>query len=87
MTKKELKDIIEKYQSAESDVINLDSEFGINIWNSKNENFYNKLNYVIFKLFETIYGNKGRELIENYLFEPTNITFDELYENLENHGW
>lgn len=82
MTKKDLENIICKYNSAESEVVELDSRFGICLYNSSSENFYNKYNYVIFKLFEHMFGNEGRELIEEYLFEVTNLTFDELCEKL-----
>ena len=82
MTKKDLENIICKYNSAESEVVELDARFGICLYNSSNENFYNKYNYVIFKLFEHMFGNEGRELIEEYLFEVTNLTFDELCEKL-----
>ena len=42
MTKKDLENIICKYNSAESEVVELDARFGICLYNSSNENFYNK---------------------------------------------
>lgn len=78
MNKNQFKTIIDKCQLAENIIVQLDGEFGINVYNSPKENFYNLYNYVIFKLFEQLYGEYGRELIETYLFEETDITFDEL---------
>lgn len=83
MNKENLKKIFDKYQSAESDILELDKRFGISVFNSKNENFYNKYNYIIFKLFEYIFGNDGRELIENYIFDELDMPFEELYKNLK----
>ena len=77
MDKELLRTIIDKYQKAEESVSKLDREFGINIWNSANENFYNKYNYIIFKLFNEIYGDSKRELIEDYIFKQVDMTFDE----------
>lgn len=85
MTKDELKNIIEKYKNAENDIMELDDKFGMRIWNSKNENFYNKYNYIIFKLLESIYGLEKEQLLEEYIFEQIEMTFDELYNYLENN--
>lgn len=84
MSKDELKNIIEKYREAEDDVLKLDDEFGIRIWNSEKENFYNKYNYIIFKLLENIYTPEKRELLEEYIFDQVEMTFDDLYNYLEN---
>lgn len=78
MNKAKLKKIIDKYRAAEEEIIRLDSTFGICLYNSKNENFYNKYNYVIFKLFDALFGAENREIIEDYIFEQTDITFEEL---------
>lgn len=82
MTKKELENLIVKYNSAESDIMDMNARFGICVYNSYEENFYNKYNYVIFKLFESIFGYEGKEWIETFLFEES-ITFDELCEKLK----
>ena len=82
MTKKELENLIIKYNSAESDIIEMNARFGICVYNSEDENFYNKYNYIIFKLFEYLFGENGKELIETYIFEVTDMTFDELCEKL-----
>lgn len=86
MTKEHLKKILDKYKSAENEVFELDNKFGIQIWNSRTENFYNKFNYVIFELISILFTEQGRELIENYLFDQINITFDELYETLQKYA-
>jgi len=85
MSKDELKNIIEKYREVEDDVSKLDDKFGICIWNSKKENFYNKYNYIIFKLLEYIYTPEKRELLEEYIFDQVEMTFDDLYNYLENY--
>lgn len=84
MDKGELKNIIEKYREVEDDVSKLDNEFGICIWNSKKENFYNKYNYIIFKLLENIYTPEKKELLEEYIFDQVEMSFDDLYNYLEN---
>lgn len=84
MSKDELKNIIEKYREVEDDISKLDDKFGICIWNSKKENFYNKYNYIIFKLLENIYTPEKRELLEEYIFDQVEMTFDDLYNYLEN---
>lgn len=85
MVKEELRKIVEKYKEAENQVSEMNSKYGICIWNSQQENFYNKYNYVIFKLLEEIYGVEKEQLLEEYIFEQTvGMTFDELYNYLEN---
>jgi hypothetical protein len=85
MTKETLTHIIEKYKEAEEQVCEIDDKYGIRIWNSARENFYNKYNYIIFKLFEELYGTNKTELLEEYIFEQiSEMTFDELYDYLEN---
>lgn len=84
MSKDELKNIIEKYKEVEDDVSKLDNEFGICFWNSKKENFYNKYNYIIFKLLEYIYTPEKKELLEEYIFDQVEMSFDDLYNYLEN---
>ena len=81
MTKKELKILLDKCVESHNDVMNLNRTFGINMFMSTKENFYNKYNYVIYKLFEHIFGDFGRELIEEYVFDE-GITFVELCEKL-----
>jgi hypothetical protein len=81
MTKKELKILLDKCVESHNDVMNLNKTFGINMFMSTKENFYNKYNYVIYKLFEHIFGDFGRELIEEYVFDD-GITFVELCEKL-----
>lgn len=85
MNKDELKNIIEKYIEAENDISKLDDEFGICVWNSKKENFYNKYNYIIFKLLENIYTPEKKELLEEYIFDQVEMSFDDLYNYLENN--
>lgn len=86
MTKENLKLLLDKYKESEQEVFDLDNKFGICIWNSKHENFYNKFNYIIFKLLEDMFTTDGASLIENYLFQQIDITFDELWECLQNYA-
>lgn len=80
ITKEELKKILDSYQAAE--VMKLDSEFGICLYNSRDENFYNRYNYVIRKLFEEIYGSEKTDFIESYAFDEIDLSFDNLFKML-----
>lgn len=84
MTKETLKTIVDKYKEAERQVDQLD-ELGVCVWNPKKENFYNKYQYIIFGLFNEIYGPEKGSLIEDYILDETTLTFDEFYDYLENH--
>ena len=84
MIKEKLQKIVDKYKEAERQVDQLD-ELGVCIWNSKKENFYNKHNYIIFELFNEIYGPEKGSLVEDYIMDETTLTFDEFYDYLENH--
>jgi hypothetical protein len=82
MTKSELKTHIDLYRSTEQSVINLDNEYGINIWNGYNPNFYNNYNLIIHNLLVSIFGDMKTDLIEDYIFNQIEMTFDELWETL-----
>lgn len=78
MNKELFKKIIDTYQSAEDEVSRLDREFGVCIWNAYTENFYNKYSYIIHQLFIEAFGEEKAEMIEEYLFDETSITYDNL---------
>lgn len=82
MLKENLKKILDCYKKAEKSVTKLDEDYGIRIWDAKNENFYNQYNYIIFSLFQELFGEENRYLIEDYLFEQKDISFDDLYKIL-----
>lgn len=85
MTKKQtLYKILNTYQDAEDIIRHLDKEFGICLYDSNMGSFYHKYNYIIRKLFEQLYGSDKADLIESYVFDDTNMTFDQLYNMLEN---
>lgn len=85
MTKKQtLYKILNTYQDAEDIIRHLDKEFGIRLYDSNTESFYHKYNYIIRKLFEQLYGDDKADLIESYIFDDNNMTFDQLYNMLEN---
>lgn len=84
ITKNEFKKILDSYQAAENQVMQLDREFGITLYNSLDENFYNRYNYVIRKLFENLFGDIKADLIESYIFDETDLTFDKLWELITN---
>lgn len=86
MNKEFLKKILDKYIEAENEVSELDKQFGIEIWNSGKENFYNKFNRVIFDMFEYAFGPINKELIEMAIFEQ-NMTFDELWQAITENGY
>lgn len=83
MTRDELQKHIELYRNTEDIVFELDEKYGINIWNSKNPNIYNSYNLLIHNLLVQIFGEDNTELIENYIFEETNLTFEQLCEILK----
>lgn len=78
MTKQELKKFIKDYKSAEHDVHQLDKIFGISIWNAQQNNFYNKYNWIIHNLLVSIFGENKVEILEDYMFEQTDLSFDRL---------
>ena len=82
MLKENLKKILDCYKKAEKSVTKLDEDYGIRIWDAKNANFYNQYNYIIFSLFQELFGEENRYLIEDYLFEQKDISFDDLYKIL-----
>lgn len=82
MTKEHLKKIIDKYQFAEKQISDLDTNYGICLWNSSHENFYNAYNYIIFDLISQLYDEHKKELLEEFIFQQTDMTFDELYKML-----
>ena len=81
MTRKELKVLLDKCVEAHNETMDLHKNFGVSFHMSTKENFYNKYNYVIYKLFGHIFGDFGQELIEEYVFDD-GITFTELCEKL-----
>jgi len=83
MTKQQLLKNIELYKETEKSIFKLDTEFGINIWDSANPNFYNNYNLIIHNLWIEIFGESNTELLENFVFEQTDMSFDELCENLK----
>lgn len=83
MTKQQLLKNIELYKETEESIFKLDTEFGINIWNSANPNFYNNYNLIIHNLWIEIFGENNTELLENFVFEQIDISFDELCEILK----
>ena len=86
MNKEELRKIVELYKSTENDVRKLDSEYGICLFHSSGSNFYNNYNSIIRKLFEGLFSSECVDLIENYIFDDTSLTFDELYNIIANEG-
>lgn len=83
MTRDELQKYIKLYRNTEDTVFELDEKYGINIWNSKNPNIYNNYNLLIHNLLVQIFGEDNTELIESYIFEETNLTFEQLCEILK----
>ena len=78
MNREQLKKHIELYKQTERSVLELDTKFGINIWDSKRPNFYNNYNLLIHNLLVNIFGDQNVDLLEEYIFEQSYITFDEL---------
>lgn len=82
MTRKELEKHIKLYKETENIIFELDNKYGINVWNSNIPNFYNNYNLLIHNLIVGIFGEENAELIEEYIFEQNNLTFDELCNHL-----
>lgn len=83
MTRDKLQKHIELYKSTEDTVFELDEKYGINIWNSRNPNIYNNYNLLIHNLLVEVFGEENTELIESYIFEETDLTFEQLCEFLK----
>lgn len=84
MNKEDFKTIIELYKESEDIVMKLNNEFGICMFYSNKSNFYNNYNLIIRKLFDSLFGQEKANLIENYIFDETKLTFDELYNIITN---
>jgi len=78
MTKEEFLLILRAYQNSEEIKERL-SVVGVDI-DSQECSYYSNVNYVIFKLIGHIFGEKNQELIEEYLFKQTDISFNDLWE-------
>lgn len=83
MKKQKLKIILDTYREAENQIRLLDMNFGICLYNSNKESFYHDYNYIIRKLFEQIFTNEQCDLIETFLFEECDLTFEGLCDRLE----
>jgi hypothetical protein len=79
INKAQLRQILNKYEEIEKELSHLSVHHGMDFRDGSEmaENFYNKLNWIIFKLFEYSFGDEGREAIEEYLFDST-INFVQL---------
>ena len=82
MTKAELKKHIDLYKETEQIITDLDDKYGIKVWDSRYPNFYNNYNLLIHNLLVEIFGDEKTELLEDYMFDQTDMTFDELYETI-----
>jgi len=82
MTRDELEKHIKLYKNTEDTVFELDEKYGINIWGSPNPNIYNNYNLLIHNLLVDIFGDEKTDLIESYIFEEMDITFEQLCEKL-----
>jgi len=78
ITKEQFKNLIDRYVQGNNKVAKI-ATLGIDIWSAE-KSFYNDYNYVIFRLFAYLFGEKNGQMIEEYIFEQINIPFDELWE-------
>lgn len=81
--KQDLKTILDTYREAENQVRLLDMDFGICLYNSNKGSFFHDYNYIIRKLFEQIFTNDQCDLIETFLFDECDLTFEGLCDRLE----
>lgn len=83
MTKKEFIEIMRVYSSANLEIMKLYEEFGIDITNSIDENFYNKYNRVIHLLFEQVFTKDQLDALEFWTSDITaDYNFDVMYDHL-----
>ena len=78
MTKQKLNELIQLYINTEKTVEELDTKYGICIWDSKNPNFYNNYHLIIHNLFVEIFGDLKTDILEEYLWAQRDISFDKL---------
>lgn len=84
MSKEFLQKYIDLYKLTEKQVVDLDDKFGVQIWNSRTPNFYNNYNLIIRRLLVELFQSEEKvDLLENYIFEQIEMTFDELCKALE----
>ena len=82
MTRDELRKHIDLYRNTEYLVTELNTKYGINIQDSTNPNFYNNYNLIIHNLLVSIFGDLNVDLLEEYIFEQIDISFEELCQRL-----
>ncbi len=78
MNKQRLLEHIKLYRDTENIIHTLDTEYGIQVWDSLKPNFYNNYNLIIHKLLVDIFGEDETTLLEDYIFGESRITFEEL---------
>ena len=84
MKKDELREYIKLYRSAEKEITDLDDIYGVRIWDARKPNFYNTYNLLLRKLLIIIFGEENTDLIEDFIFEQTSLTFDQIYDIITN---
>lgn len=83
MNKESLKKHIDLYRLTEKNIQNLYQEHGICVWDSPKPNFYNNYNWIIHCLLLEIFNEEKVDLLEHYIFNQIDISFDELCNKLE----
>lgn len=82
MTRDELQKHINLYRNTEYLVLELKNKYGIDIQNSSTPNIYNNYNLLIHNLLVSIFGDLNVDLIEEYIFNQIDISFEELCKKL-----
>lgn len=86
LCKDDVKAVLEQWKDFENDIYKLDSEYGINIWDTASENsIYSKLNLLIRNLLVITFGEDATDILEDWTFGYTDEdrpSFDSVWEHI-----
>lgn len=86
LCKEDVKTVLEQWKDFENDIYKLDSEYGINIWDTTSENsIYSKLNLLIRNLLVVTFGEEATDILEDWTFGYTDDdrpSFDSVWEHI-----
>lgn len=83
MTRNMLKKFTDLWKQTEDQIMELDHNYGIQVWQSSKANFYNNYNLLIHNLLVELIGEEKSDMVENYCFDLNPLyTFDELCNKL-----
>lgn len=86
VNKDEIKALLENWRKVDNTIIELDTKYGINLWDSYVDNFYSQYNKIIRTFLDLLFNPETADIMEDWTFSETPCDFDELWENLFCHG-